>query len=275
MRDLRDEELEKALELVAVAPHRGCERRRVDVGGLERAHVELQPVAEPLDPAEHPHGVALAEAAVEQLDVVPDPRLDAPGRVDELEREVGRAALRAQLSLRLDGEDALDDAVFGQVRNRHSTTLDGASRCGSRPAVAASSPTLVQDGLGLLAPPAERAGDVGRGHLARRAARTLPTSSRRASLPAAARPQLEPAREEIDRDRTPACAPARRRRRSSARAAAAGAAIGPVDVLLRRRRRVAERGRRQRAGVEHRLARPPARGPRRPRESPRAGPVGR
>ena len=61
---------------------------------LERPHVELEPVAEPLDPAEHAHRVALGEAAVEQLDVVPDARVDVPGRVDELEREVGRAALR-------------------------------------------------------------------------------------------------------------------------------------------------------------------------------------
>ena len=35
-----------------------------------------------------------------------------PRRVDELEREVRRAALRAQPPLRLDGEDALDDAVL-------------------------------------------------------------------------------------------------------------------------------------------------------------------
>ena len=34
--------------------------------------------------------------AVQQLDVVPDPRLDPPARVDELQREVRRAALRPQ-----------------------------------------------------------------------------------------------------------------------------------------------------------------------------------
>ena len=48
----------------------------IDVGRLERAHVELQPVAELLDAAEHAHRVALAEAAVEQLDVLPDARVD-------------------------------------------------------------------------------------------------------------------------------------------------------------------------------------------------------
>ena len=43
-----------------------------------------------------------------------------PGRVDELEHEVGRAALRAQPPLRLDGEDALDDAVRGEVGDHHA-----------------------------------------------------------------------------------------------------------------------------------------------------------
>ena len=122
MRDLAGEELEEALQLVGVAAHRGRERRGVDVGRLERAHVELQPVAEALDAAEHAHRVALAEAPVEQLDVVPDARVDASGRVDELEREVRRAALRPQLPLGLDGEDALDDAVLGQVGD-HAASL--------------------------------------------------------------------------------------------------------------------------------------------------------
>ena len=76
-----------------VAPQRRRERRRIGVRrGLERADVELQAVAELLDAAEHAHGVALREAGVEQLDVVPDARVDATARIDELEREVGRAA---------------------------------------------------------------------------------------------------------------------------------------------------------------------------------------
>ena len=78
MGDLGDEKLEEARELVRVAPHRRRQRRRIDVGRFERAHIELQAVAELLDAAEHAHGVAFSEAAVEQLDVVPDPRLDRP-----------------------------------------------------------------------------------------------------------------------------------------------------------------------------------------------------
>ena len=89
MRDLRDQELEEALQLVAGRGARsGVSVAGSTSAGLERPHVELQPVAEPLDAAEHAHRVALAEAAVEQLDVVPDARVDAAGRVDELEREV-------------------------------------------------------------------------------------------------------------------------------------------------------------------------------------------
>ena len=85
---------------------------------LERAHVELQPVAELLDAAEHAHRVALAEARVEQLDVVPDARLDAAARVDELEREVRRAAFRPQALLPRDGVDALDGAVLRELGDR-------------------------------------------------------------------------------------------------------------------------------------------------------------
>jgi hypothetical protein len=61
-----------------VAADRGASVGGIASGGLERAHVELQPVAELLDAAEHAHGVALGEARVEQLDVVPDARVDPP-----------------------------------------------------------------------------------------------------------------------------------------------------------------------------------------------------
>ena len=105
----------------------------IDVRRLERAHVELQPVAELLDAGEHAHRVALCEAAVEQLDVVPHPRLDAAGRVDELEREVRGAGLRAQLALHAHRVDALDDAVLLQLGDRHEAEPTAASRCGSPP----------------------------------------------------------------------------------------------------------------------------------------------
>ena len=113
MGDLGGEELEEALELVGVAAH----RRRSAAGstpcaGSSVPHVELEPVAELLDPAEHAHRVALREARVEQLDVVPHARLDAAARVDELEREVRRAVPRAQPLLARDRVDALDGAVL-------------------------------------------------------------------------------------------------------------------------------------------------------------------
>ena len=127
MRDLGGEELEEAVELVGVAAHRRGEAGGVGVRrGLDRAHVELEPVAVALDAAEHPDGVALGEPRVEQVDVVPDASLDAPARVDELEREVRSAALRAQPPLARDRVDALDDAVLGQLG-------DACSRRESRP----------------------------------------------------------------------------------------------------------------------------------------------
>ena len=96
--------------IVGVSSAGSAVRRRLD-----RAHLHLQPAAEPLHAAEHAHGVAFGEAAVEQLDVVPDARLDPPARVDELEREVGRAVLRPPALLAADGEDALDGAVLGEL----------------------------------------------------------------------------------------------------------------------------------------------------------------
>ena len=83
-----------------------------------RAHVELEPVAVPLDAPEHANRVALVEPRVEQLDVVPDAPLDAPARVDQLEREVRRAALRPQPALARDRVDPLDDAILGQLGDR-------------------------------------------------------------------------------------------------------------------------------------------------------------
>ena len=119
MSDLAGEELEEAVELVRVAAHRRSELGRVEVlGGLERAHFELQPVSEAVDPAEHPDGVALGEAAVQELDVGPDPRLDPPARVDELQGEVRSAAPRPQSLLLRDRVDAFDDPVLLELRDR-------------------------------------------------------------------------------------------------------------------------------------------------------------
>ena len=69
MGDLLDEKVEKPLQLRAVAPERRGKARRIDLGRLERPDVELEPIAELLDPADHPHRVALGQAAVEELDV--------------------------------------------------------------------------------------------------------------------------------------------------------------------------------------------------------------
>ena len=90
MRDLAGDEVEKTVELVRVPAQRRSEAGRVRLRfRLDRADVELEAVAIALDPPEHAHGVAFAEPAVEEVDVVPDSSLDPPAGVDELEREVG------------------------------------------------------------------------------------------------------------------------------------------------------------------------------------------
>ena len=119
MRDLSGEELEKAVQLVGVSAKPGRKRRRVGVfRGLERAHLELEPVAEALHAPEHAHRVALAEAAVQELDVVPDPRLDPSTRVDELERQIRRARAGSQSFLSGDCVDPLDHPVLGERDDR-------------------------------------------------------------------------------------------------------------------------------------------------------------
>jgi hypothetical protein len=80
--DLADEELEETVELIEVAPRGGCERCRVVLGRLDRTHVELKTIPKALHAPQHSHGVSLAEAAVEELHVVPDAGLDPAARVD-------------------------------------------------------------------------------------------------------------------------------------------------------------------------------------------------
>ena len=131
MRDLGREEVEEPVELVGVPPHRGRERRRVDVGRLDRPHLHLEATVEPLHPPEDADGVALGEAPVEQLDVVPHATLDPPARVDELDGEVRLAAPRREPPLAGDRVDAVDGPVLDELRDRrHGLSLG--PRVGSR-----------------------------------------------------------------------------------------------------------------------------------------------
>src|SRR6185295_15363948 len=102
--------------------------------GLEGAHVDLEPVAELLDSAEHPHRVAFGEAGVEELDVVPNASVDPPTRVDQLEREVWSAALRPHSLFARDRVDPFDDPLLGQL-------CDGAHRSSDRAVEGASGET--------------------------------------------------------------------------------------------------------------------------------------
>ncbi len=119
MRDFTREELEEAVELVRIALERRREIRGIHLRrSLQRAHLHLQPVSVPLNLPEHPDRVAVVEPAVQELHVLPDARLDAACRVDEVEREVGRARSRTQPTFARRGEHALDDAVLDELRNR-------------------------------------------------------------------------------------------------------------------------------------------------------------
>src|SRR5215211_7762747 len=116
MPELVAEELEEAVELVGVAAQCRGQRGGVGFRRLERADVELEAVAEAVDPPEDADGVSLAEPAVEERDIAPDPRLDPAARVYELEREVIGAVSR--LSLRRGGRGPARPARRAAVR-RH------------------------------------------------------------------------------------------------------------------------------------------------------------
>ena len=135
MADLAREEVEEAVELLGIATHGRRQLGRIAVRRcLDRPHLHLEPAAEPLHASEHAHGVALGEAAVEQLDVVPDARLDPPARVDELEGEIGRAVLRSATLLAADGEHALDGAILRELGNAgHAGSLGGPGTLGPWP----------------------------------------------------------------------------------------------------------------------------------------------
>ena len=125
MRDLRREELEEAVELVRVAAQRRSQLGRVGFFScLDGSHVDLELAAEALDAPEHANRVALGEASVEQIHVVPHPRVDAAAGVDELESQVRRAAARAPAFLLGDGEHTLDGSVLDELGDRrHASSL--------------------------------------------------------------------------------------------------------------------------------------------------------
>ena len=125
VRDLSRKELEEPVELVRVASQRRGERRRVGLlRRLDRAHLHLELAAEALDATEDAHGVALPEALVEQVDVVPHPCLHTTARIGELEREVRRSRPCASALLLGHCEHALDGPVLDELGDRgHLPTI--------------------------------------------------------------------------------------------------------------------------------------------------------
>ena len=98
---------------------KGGEQGRIGVlRSLDRAHLNLEPPAEALDATEDAHGVALVEALVEQVDVVPDSCFHTSARVNQLEREVRRASAGTPPLLPRYREHALDGPVLDELGDR-------------------------------------------------------------------------------------------------------------------------------------------------------------
>jgi Protein of unknown function (DUF1015) len=123
VRDLAREELEEPVELLDVPLGLGDEGCRVGLGRLERPHLELETVTEALDASEHPDGIPFAEALVQEIDVAPDTGVDPAAGIHELESEVGTSAARPEALLSGDRENAFDDPVLGELRDRHPSIL--------------------------------------------------------------------------------------------------------------------------------------------------------
>ena len=127
--ELAREVLEEAVELVEVAVGDGQERRRVGlVGGRpdDRADVDLQLVAEALDPARDPHEVAAVEAPGVEVGVAEDAAREGARPVAQLDREVRRPGAREEAVLAGAGEDAghVVAGPQGADRRRGSQTHD-------------------------------------------------------------------------------------------------------------------------------------------------------
>jgi uncharacterized protein (DUF1015 family) len=175
VRDFGEEEVEESLQLIGVAAAGRCERRRIGLGRrLERAHLDLQLVAEALDPTHDAHRIALRKAGIEQVDVVPDARLDATALVAQLEREVGSSGSRAQAFLAGDGIDAVYGAVRDQLGERGH-------------ALRARFAKLFAGVLGhrVTPPPAKTTHPRGRETVAEKSAPSVPFSHRNAITPSA------------------------------------------------------------------------------------------
>jgi uncharacterized protein (DUF1015 family) len=173
VRDLGRDELEEALELVCVPSQRRGQRRRVGIlRGLDRPNFDLEPPTEALDAAEHPHSVTLAEPLVQELDVVPDPRVDASARIGELESEIRRAGARTPALLLRYREHALDRPVLGELGDGGHVASLCRWAVGTLAAMADAQPFRAVRYTGaagslpdLVAPPYDAVGDAERAEL--------------------------------------------------------------------------------------------------------------
>ena len=126
---LAGEVLEEAVELVDVAVGDGQER-----GGIgllragDRAHVDLELVAEALDPPRHAHEVAAFETARQHVRIPERAGLDRARAVAQFERQIRRARARGQAVLARAREDRVDlipgtqagDGELGRGHRVHS-----------------------------------------------------------------------------------------------------------------------------------------------------------
>ena len=98
------------------------------------AHVELKPFLVALHAPEDANRVAFCRSCASSRSTsLPDSALDPTARIDELDRQVIRAAARPQTALASDRVDSFDDPVLCQPSNGAHGTSPGPNTDGTLP----------------------------------------------------------------------------------------------------------------------------------------------
>ena len=126
--DLAGEELEKAVELVRVAPHRRRQARRDRLSGAAST-ARTCTWSLPPNRSTRPSTRTASPSSKRPSSSSTSSQIRAsmrPLAIDELEREVGRAGLRPPPLLASDGVDAFDGPVLGELGDAgHAGSLGG------------------------------------------------------------------------------------------------------------------------------------------------------
>jgi proteasome assembly chaperone (PAC2) family protein len=110
------EVLEEPLQLIEIAVRRRQELLRIHaLGPHELLHIDLECVAEPLDPSTNPHRIARRKPRRHRIGIAKHPAGDRAGAITELQREVRLPGARDQPLRAHDGKRAIDELLLSEL----------------------------------------------------------------------------------------------------------------------------------------------------------------